>query len=100
MNAPLKVTPRVRLLTMRHETSGALRQVEYLGLLGVPLRVLVHWPLAGEYTVSPVTGRLLADPPHSRQRRPWRLVDADRVFITLERQLEQARRHFADKDPA
>lgn len=98
MNAPLKVTQRVRHLTLRHVTSGATRRVEYLGTSGIPLRAQVHWPLAGDYFVNPVTGRLLGESRGARGARPWEIIEADRRFLELERRIELARRHCADKE--
>jgi len=58
------------MLTLVHGRGGAHRTVTYLGCMGSPLRVLIHWPLAGLYELSPRTGRLTGP----EKLRRWRLL--------------------------
>jgi hypothetical protein len=76
--------PRLRTLTIRHTGSGAEKVVEYLGMSGIPLRAIIHWPIAGEYLVSPKTGTIIGDRKSAERLRPWRLAEPDLAFLREE----------------
>lgn len=78
---------KLHLLVLRHEKSGAETSVEYLGMMGIPLRAQIWWPMAGDFLMSALTGRLLG----SEERRHWRVRDQDRGFLRQEWALARAR---------
>ncbi len=78
----------LRRLTLRNERSGAEKVVEYLGMSGEPLRAIIHWPIAGQYLVSPRSGALLGT---AEALRDWKLDAADHAFVKQERRLARAR---------
>lgn len=82
---------RLRRLTLMHAGSGATKEVEYLGMAGLPLRAQIWWPGAGEYLVSPRSGTLLGERSNAHRRRAWRLTESDRRFLISEWHLARAR---------
>lgn len=46
-------------ITMVHQ-GGTTKEVEYRGIGGDKARARIYWPTAGEYEVSPKTGRIVA----------------------------------------
>jgi hypothetical protein len=75
---------------IRHQGSGAEKTVEYLGMAGVPLRAMIHWPIAGTYLVSPKTGTIIGDRKSAEKLRPWKLSEKDLVFLREEYRLKRA----------
>lgn len=103
MNPSLRKTnePRTRFITLRHQTSGATKRVEYLGMAGRPLRAQVWWPGAGDYLIAPQSGRLCGTASSSATRKLWQVVDEDRVFLREQWRIEIARaRQMTHSDQA
>lgn len=92
MLALAKAAPgRLRRLTLTHSGSGATKEVEYLGMTGIPLRAQIWWPGAGDYLVSPRTGTLLGERANAHLRSAWKLSESDRRFLISEWHLARAR---------
>lgn len=81
----------LRRITLRHALSGAEKVVEYLGMAGEPLRAQIHWPIAGDYLVSPRSGTILGPLASSERLRPWKVVPADHAFLKQEWRQARAR---------
>lgn len=82
---------RPRMITIRHSGSGAEKTVEYLGMMGVPLRAQIHWPIAGSYLIAPRTGTIVGERKNAERLRPWRVVPEDHAFLRQEYYLARAR---------
>ncbi len=80
-----------RLITLRHSLSGAEKIVEYLGMMGEPLRAQIHWPIAGDYLVAPRSGTILGTGKASERLRLWQVVPEDHEFLKREWRLARAR---------
>lgn len=61
-----------------------MKQVDYLGMAGVPLRAQIHWPIAGDYLVSPRSGTIVGDRKNAEALRHWQISGADGVFLKEE----------------
>lgn len=81
----------LRWLVFRHDQSGAERRVEYLGMAGEPLRAQIHWPIAGDYLVSPRSGTILGTGQSADKLRHWKISEADHAFLKQEYRLARAR---------
>lgn len=77
----------IRRLTLVHAQSRAEKVVEYLGMSGEPLRAIIHWPIAGQYLVSPRSGTILGS---AEALRDWRLDAAGHAFVKQERRIARA----------
>lgn len=82
---------RTRMITLRHEGSGAEKVVEYLGTSGIPLRAQIHWPVAGDYLVSPKSGTIVGSRKNAGKLRAWKVIERDRAFLREEWRLARAR---------
>lgn len=80
-----------RRITLRHELSGAEKIVEYLGMMGEPLRAQIHWPIAGDYLIAPRSGTILGPKTNAERLRPWKVIARDHAFLKQEWRLARAR---------
>lgn len=80
-----------RMITLRHELSGAEKTVQYLGMMGEPLRAQIFWPIAGDYLIAPRSGTILGPKKTAERLRPWKVVPGDHAFIKQEWRLARAR---------
>lgn len=82
-----------RCITLRHAGSGAEKVVEYVGMMGRPLRAQIFWPGGADYyLVAPLSGRLCGDgKKNALSRRQWQVIEADRRFLSQEWRLARAR---------
>jgi len=81
----------MRQLVFRHTQSGAEKAVEYLGMAGEPLRAQIHWPIAGDYLVSPRSGTILGPVSNASKLRHWKVSDEGHAFLKQEYRLARAR---------
>ncbi len=77
-------------LTLVHQQSQAQKIVEYLGMLGEPLRAHIHWPIAGLYQIAPRSGTILGTA-HEGALRHWKLTPEDHAFLKQEYRTARAR---------
>ena len=92
MFKPKKAAPfRSRTLTLIHGGSGAKKTVDYLGMAGIPLRAQVHWPIAGDYLVSPRTGTIVGSRQNADALRAWKVAPGDLFFLRQEYRIARAR---------
>jgi hypothetical protein len=82
---------QLRWITLRHQGSGAEKRVEYLAMMGRPLRAQIFWPGAGDYLVVPRSGRLCGEKRNADTRWQWQVVPEDRPFLNQEWRLARAR---------
>lgn len=94
----VKATPgRPRVITLRHTGSGAVKHVEYLGILGRKAQALIHWPIAGSYVVDLETGKLFGSAQDRiEQLRAWQVIDQDQAFLKSELDLARAKSEEED----
>lgn len=81
----------MRQLVFRHMQSGAEKAVEYLGMAGEPLRAQIHWPIAGDYLVSPRSGTIIGSAPNASKLRHWKISDEGHAFLKQEYRRARAR---------
>lgn len=79
------------LLTLVHAQSRAEKQVEYLGMIGSPLRAQIHWPIAGQYEVAPRSGTILGPKKNSEALRHWKISPEGHEFLKQEYRAARAR---------
>lgn len=79
-----------KLLTLVHQQSQAQKVVEYLGMLGEPLRAHIHWPIAGLYQIAPRSGTILGTAREGALRH-WKISPEDHAFLRDEYRAARAR---------
>jgi hypothetical protein len=83
--------PKPIFLTLIHQQSGARKVVQYLGTTGEPLRAQIHWPIAGDYLVSPRSGTIVGSSSNAEKLRHWKASPADHAFLKQEYRRAHAR---------
>lgn len=84
-------SPNPIFLTLIHQQSQAEKIVQYLGMLGCPLRALIHWPIAGEYEVAPRSGTILGPKKTAEALRHWKASPEAHEFLKREYRAARAR---------
>lgn len=79
------------LITLIHQTSQAKKFVQYLGTSGIPLRAQIHWPIAGDYLLSPRTGTIIGNSSNAEALRHWKVSPEDHEFLRAEARRARAR---------
>lgn len=77
-------TPTPIFLTLIHQQSQAQKIVQYLGTSGIPLRAQIHWPIAGDYLLSPRTGTIIGNSSNAEALRHWKVSPEDHEFLKAE----------------